>query len=281
MIAYELYSKLNNDFIKDGITDLNWAGRMPNLEKYLHDGFKQTGMGLMCDFTNSIEKVYTTVFLSDRVLSTILSDINTLIFSHHPTNWDIKNHNGNYAITEDYIIKLRERNISIYVLHHPLDNYGKYSTCKTLADKLKINIEKPGFLYFGAMCGVIGTTDFNNINELHECYSQALGHKTSLYQYGQENIQGEKIAICPGGGNDPFVLNEMLNNNIKILITGVTIVNEHSEKSHKLEKENYINLLGGTHYSTEKFAPMKMCKYFSNLGLPTEFIEDEPNLYDL
>lgn len=283
MIAYELYSKLNNDFIKDGITDLNWSARMPNLDKYLTDGFKQTGMGLMCDFTNSIEKVYTTVFLSDKVLSNIVSDnvINALIFSHHPTNWDIKNHNGNYAATEDYIIKLRERNISIYFLHHPLDNYGHYSTCKTLADKLKINIEKPGFLYFGAMCGVIGTTDLKNINEMHGHYSKALGHETSLYQYGQDNIQGEKIAVCPGGGNAPFVLDEMLKNDIKILITGVTIVNEHSEKTHKLEKENHINLLGGTHYSSEKFAPMAMCKYFSNLGLPTEFVEDAPNLYDL
>jgi putative NIF3 family GTP cyclohydrolase 1 type 2 len=283
MEARKLYNKLNNNFIKDGITDLNWAARMPELDKYLHVGFKQTGMGLMCDFTNSIEKVYTTVFLSDKVLSEILSYnvTNALIFSHHPTNWDIKNHNGNYAAKEDYIITLKERNISIYILHHPLDNYGVYSTCKTLANKLKINIEKPGFLYYGAMCGVIGTTDFKNINELHECYSKALGHKTSLYQYGQENIQGEKIAICPGGGNTTFVLNEMLNNNIKILITGCTLVNEYSENTHKLEKENHINLLGGTHYSTEKFAPMKMCKYFSSLNLPTKFVEDEPNLYDL
>jgi putative NIF3 family GTP cyclohydrolase 1 type 2 len=283
MIAHELYSQLNKDFIKGGITDLNWAARMPNLDQYLHAGFKQTGMGLMCDFTNSIEKVYTTVFLSDKVLSKILSDnvTNALIFSHHPTNWDIKNHNGNYAATEDYIIKLRERNISIYTMHHPLDNYGDYSTCKTLADKLKINIEKAGFLYFGALCGITGTTNFKNINELHEDFSKALKHKTSLYQYGRENIKGEKIAICPGGGNAPFILDEMLNNHIKILITGVTLVNEYSEKTHKLEKENQINLLGGTHYSTEKFAPMEMCKYFSNLGLPAEFVEDEPDLYDL
>ena len=56
MEAYELYSRLNNDFIKEGITDLNWAARMPNLDKYLHGGFKQTGMGLMCDFTNRIER---------------------------------------------------------------------------------------------------------------------------------------------------------------------------------------------------------------------------------
>jgi hypothetical protein len=49
MIANELYSKLNNDFIKDGITDLNWAARMPNLDQYLHNGcFLQVGNPHFC-----------------------------------------------------------------------------------------------------------------------------------------------------------------------------------------------------------------------------------------
>jgi hypothetical protein len=39
--------------------------------------------------------------------------------------------------------------------------------------------------------------------------------------------------------------------------------------------------LGGTHYSTEKFACMAMTKYFEKLGLPSEFIEDAPGLADL
>ena len=103
----------------------------------------------------------------------------------------------------------------------------------------------------------------------------------SLYQYGNENIKGERIAVCPGGGNDPFVINEMLRNDIRILITGVTIVNDYSKEAHKLEQENRINVLGGTHYSTEKFAVIKMCRYFENLGLPSEFIEDKPCLHDL
>ena len=46
-------------------------------------------------------------------------------------------------------------------------------------------------------------------------------------------------------------------------------------------KKHKINLLGGTHYSSEKFASMEMCKYFTGLGLPSEFIDDEPDLYDL
>ena len=283
MESRDIYNRLKSDFIKEGITDLNWAAKMPDLDKYLYDDFKQYGMGLMCDFTDRIDRVYTTVFLSDKVLSKVLSDNtnNAMIFSHHPTNWDIEYHNGNYAASEEYIPELRDRNISIYVLHHPLDNFGEYSTCKTLADSINLSIERPAFLYCGALCGVIGTVDYSNIRELHKQYSKTMGHETSLYQYGSDNIQGEKIAVCPGGGNASFVINEMLSNNIRILVTGVTIVNDYSKETHKLEKENHINVLGGTHYSTEKFAPMAMCKYFKDLGLPSEFIDDNPKLYDL
>ena len=37
-----------------------------------------------------------------------------------------------------------------------------------------------------------------------------MGHKISLYLYGQENIQGEKVAVCPGGGNFIDIVDEML-----------------------------------------------------------------------
>lgn len=283
MTATTLYQKLKSDFIKSKISDLNWAARMPDLDKYLYDGFKQDGMGLMCDFAKNIEKVYTTVFLSEKALSKLISDnvTNAMLFSHHPTSWDIKNYNGNYAADENHIAELKKRNISIFILHHPLDNYGDYSTCKTLADNLSIKIDRPAFLYCGAMCGVIGTTNYENINELSNHYSQVVKHKTSLYKYGNEKMDGEKIAVCPGGGNAMFVLEEMVKENIKTLITGVTIVNDYSSQVHSFEKENGINVLGGTHYSTEKFAPIKMCEYFQNLGLQSEFIYDEPDLYDL
>jgi putative NIF3 family GTP cyclohydrolase 1 type 2 len=166
--AEELYVKLKSDFFKEGITDVNWADRMPNLDKYLHEDFNRSGMGLMCDFAEKIEKVLTTVFLSDNVLTKVLSSgvTNALIFSHHPTCWDIRNHNGTYAANEEYIARLRERSISIYVLHHPLNNYGEYSTCKTLADSVNMKSVRPAFLYCGAFCGVIGTTDCADIDEL-------------------------------------------------------------------------------------------------------------------
>jgi len=284
MQTAELYKKLQNDFIKDGIKDIEWADRMPELVEYLYPEFKQNGgMGLMCDFTDEIEKVYTTVFLSDNVLTKLLDAgaSKAMLLSHHPTNWDLKDHDGIYATDEKYIAELKNKNISVYILHHPLDNFGKYSTCGTLADNLKISVERPAFLYYGAMCGIIGTTACKTANELRDRYSRTVGHETSLYLYGDDNIQGERVAVCPGGGNDMFIVGEMMENNIKILITGATIVNDHSRETHEFEKENRINIFGGTHYSSEKYAPMAMCRYFNDLGLPSEFIIDEPNLFDL
>jgi putative NIF3 family GTP cyclohydrolase 1 type 2 len=284
MRATDLYAKLNDDFIVEGIRDIDWINRMSELDGYLTSEFKQNGgMGLMCDFTDEIDKVFTTVFLSENVMEKLLNEniSNAMLFSHHPTSWDLKNRNGNYAPKAEYIAKLKERNISVYILHHPLDNFGKYSTCGTLANELKIHVEKPAFLYYGAMCGVIGTAVCAEIGELSERFSQAAGHRTSLYQYGCKNIQGEKIAVCPGGGNSVFVANEMMRHNAKILITGVTILNGRSRETHEFEKANGINVLGGTHYTTEKYAPMKMCGYFNGLGLPSEFIGDEPDFNDL
>lgn len=112
-------------------------------------------------------------------------------------------------------------------------------------------------------------------------YSETLGHRTSLYAYGAQDLRGESIALCPGGGNSLFVLEEMVRRGVRTLITGVTIDNDHSRGAHDFAKAHGINLLGGTHYSTEKFAPMKMCEYFLSLGLPAGFVHDSPDLYDL
>jgi putative NIF3 family GTP cyclohydrolase 1 type 2 len=284
MKASELYRKLDGDFIKDGIRDVDWVSRLQNVEKYIYPTFKTNGgMGLMCGFADEIEKVYTTVFLSDKVLTYIIDGnvTNALLLSHHPTNWDLKRHNGNYAPNKAYIAKLRERNVAVYILHHPLDDYGEYSTCGTLAEALGVSVEEPAFLHYGAYCGVVGTADCATTDELHQRYTRVMGHKTSLYKYGSDNLRGENIAICPGGGNDMDVAKEMTERGIGTLVTGVSIVNDYSRETHEFERVNRINVLGGTHYGTEKFAMMKMCGYFDGLGLPCEFINDEADLYDL
>lgn len=65
------------------------------------------------------------------------------------------------------------------------------------------------------------------------------------------------------------------------MVTGITAQRPHSQSAHDFAKEHGISLLGGTHYSTEKFACIAMCEYFEKLGLEAEFIPEEPLFEDL
>jgi len=288
MKAIDLYNKLEKDFVIPEITE-NWYDDKEaydeSFEEYVCDNFRQRSIGLLCDFADEINKVYTAVSPSEKVLAKILDDdiTDAMLFVHHPMDWDLSKDPDKafYQINTELLKKLKERRVSIYSLHLPLDNYGEYSTGKTLADALGIKIEKPFCLYYGALCGVIGTTDCKDIHELNARYSQVVGHKTKLYQYGDGRIINNRVGICAGGGNDTDTVNELIENGINVLISGVTVNNMYSADAHKLEEENKVNLIGGTHYSSEKFACIAVCEYFRKLELQAEFVEDMPCFEDL
>ncbi|MCQ1529952.1 Nif3-like dinuclear metal center hexameric protein [Lutispora saccharofermentans] len=282
MKSADLYDRLERDFISENMRD-NWAKYMGELEEYLSPNFKERSMGLVCDFTNEINKVYSAVFPTKEILQSIIDDgaTNAMLFLHHPSIWDSRRAKLFYQMDKELLAKLRENRVSIYNLHVPLDNFSEYSTSKTLADVLDIEIEKPFKEYCGALSGVIGKTNCKTVEELHDKFSKVLGHDTSLYLYGDIAIKDGRIAIVAGGGNNIDTVSEMVENKVDVLITGISANNEDCSEVHELERKSRINVLGGTHYSTEKFACQKMCTYFEKLGLVSAFIEGEPVYEDM
>ena len=279
MKAIDLYGHLEKDFICEGLSD-DWLPYIAGTEDYLSANFIERSMGLVCDFTEEINTIYSAVFPSEKVMKEILDTgaTDAMLFVHHPAAWDISREIALYPMDTALLDQFRERRISIYNLHVPLDNYSEYSTSKTLADALDIQIEKPFAMYFGALCGVMGRTACQTVEELNDVFSQAVGHPTALYQYGNHEIKDGRVAVAAGGGNDRGVVTEMLEDDIRVLITGVSVRNHISSSVHAYEQEQGVNVLGGTHYSTEKFACIKMCDYFNRLGLSAVFIEGEPDL---
>ena len=282
MKAFDLYAQLERDFIRSDMTD-TWAKYMTEIEEHLSSNFKERSMGLVCDFTNEINKVYSAVFPTIEILQKIIDDGTTdaMLFMHHPSIWDIRRAKPFYQMDKGLIEKFREHRISIYILHVPLDNFNEYSTSKTLADVLDIEVEKPFKKYCGALSGVIGKTKCTSVEDLHDRFSKVIGHNTSLYLYGNSDIRNGRVAIVAGGGNNIGTVSEMIESNIDVLITGISVNNEDYSEVHSLEQKNHINVLGGTHYSTEKFACQKMCTYFEKLGLVSTFIEGEPIYEDM
>jgi len=284
MNAINLYNQLEKDFVMPEITEDWYDYGMSVNDEYICENFKQRSLGLLCDFTEEIDKVYTAVFPSDNILEKIINDgtENAMLFVHHPLAWDlVPNEKAFHQINSELLKELKENRISLFNFHLPLDNYGEYSTTKTLADALEIKILKPYNNYNGAVCGIIGKTDCKTVYELQKRYSQAVGHETKLYRYGEPEIKDGKVSLCAGGGNDITVIEDLLKENVNVHITGISLENIYSELSHKLERENKINLLGGTHYSSEKFACIAMCKYFNKLGIVSEFISDSPCFNDM
>ena len=69
---------------------------------------------------------------------------------------------------------------------------------------------------------------------------------------------------------------------INLFLTGITWPEiPWVARNHAAAKEHGVTLVGGTHYSTEKFAPMEMVKFFEGLGLACEFIPETPRLQEL
>lgn len=283
MLAKKLYQHLEKDFINPKLTD-NWYFYMNEISDYICLNFKKRSIGLVCDFTSKINFVYTSVFPSKKVMKKIIKENKNqaLLFTHHPASWDIrKAPNVFEQMNKDLLEIFKKQNISIYTLHSPLDNYGPFSTSLCLAESLNIKINKKFAYENGALNGVIGTSDYKNIKELKKYFEKIVNHKVKLYSYGKSNIKKENIAIIAGGGNDVKFLKEAIKNKAHTFITGISTNNQHSKNAHEFAKANKINILGASHYSTEKFACIKMLKYFKNKGLDSKFIDDKPILEDL
>ena len=283
MKATQLYNKLEKDFITPKMTD-DWAKYMSSVAGYISDNFKKRSMGLVCDFATEINKVYTAVFPSKSVLQKILDEgtQDAMLFVHHPSIWDIRKAPEVFQqMDRDLLEQFKKKRISIYNLHVPLDNYGEYSTSVNLAKALSIKPEKSFAPYFGGFAGVFGKSNSLTIQDLREKFQKAVGHKVSLYDYGDSKIKDKNVALVAGGGNSIEMLEEIAKAGVNTFVTGITAKNEHSRRAHEFAQEHKINILGGTHYSTERFACIALVDYFKKAGLPSKFIEDKPVMEDM
>ena len=109
-----------------------------------------------------------------------------------------------------------------------------------------------------------------------------IGHAVKLYRYGEVALSRGRFAIMAGGAKNTQIYEQLRDWGVNTFITGVTNPEVLWVGAiHKAAKANAVNLLGGTHYSTEKFAPMQMCRYFEAFGLPSEFLSETPRMTEL
>jgi putative NIF3 family GTP cyclohydrolase 1 type 2 len=285
MNAKKLYQKLEIDF-KLGESADDWS-RIDFDKEFITENFRKRYMGILADNAEKINKVYTAVFPSEKVMQEILDrgEQDVLLFTHHPVDWKIKPGQSPFVnFNRELLQKFKENKIAIYTLHTPLDRNGEYSTSVNFAKALGIMQTGEFAEYFGFLSGVLGKTDCGNISEMAKRFEKAIGHDVKIWNYGASEIRDNRVAVVAGGGTDAGILDEIVKLGINTFVTGITVCQnnyEPSVRAHEIAKKNGINLIGGTHYSTEKFACMKILEYFEAQGIPSEFIENDPDMGDL
>lgn len=284
MKAKELYKRIDKDFEIDKYED-DWS--FVEFNEFINPTFKERYIGVMLDNSDNIEKVYTSTIPDTIVLDKLLArnETDVLLFSHHAMGYDPTLEGFPfYNIPIDYLKQLKEKRISFYVLHIPLDKNGTFSTSVNLAKALQLPVVGEFCEYLGCKVGVICETGFTKMTDFAIHVQNVIGHDVKVRQYGDEIIENRRVAIAAGGGCIDFVARELSELGVNTYLTGLIKPMPSFEPSmefHRIAKENKINVVGATHYSTEKFACIAMVDYFAGLGMEAEFIEGTPCMEDL
>jgi putative NIF3 family GTP cyclohydrolase 1 type 2 len=276
----ELTRRLDKEFaVQSSSEDLTqWAVTGHNRD-LIDPDFLEGKTGLMVSGSDTIHSVRTAVFVTDHVVLQLSELEPCLLFSHH--NFDYyEDERGLQAIRPDQIEKVLHSGHSIYVAHAPLDTHPVYGTSLALAETVGITTYERFYDYFGAPAALAGITDNRDFKNFSESVREKLKRpKVDTVEY---RPHVDKIAVVAGGGDIPDLLQEAHDMQCDTLLLGtlehrwaLPAVQESHEQFLKLNENLQLNLIGGSHFGTERPAMIRVLDLFRNFGISCEYCEDE------
>lgn len=241
-------------------------------------------MGLQYDHTDEIHKVYTATFVSDEVVDVIVNcgEQDVLLFTHHPVSQRKDITKDSLPLTDSLVEKLRNNRISVFNYHIPLDRVSPWSPGTNLAKALGITPYQAFYEQNQVRMGLLCHTPFTTRTEFAQAVERTLGHQVKVYPYGEEKLIEGRIALMGGGASNSSIYEWLRQQGVNLFLTGMTApIIPWAARNHAEAQKHGISLVGGTHYSTEKYAPMEMVKLFENLGLEAEFLPETPNFEEM
>ncbi len=276
----KIIEELDHEFDSlSGREDLvQWAVTEENC-KWINPTFLKQKTGLMIVGEGKIHAAWTSVFVTDRVVEKLSGEPSCLLMTHHNFNY-FEDERGLQPISQEQIQKLMKQGHSVYVAHAPLDTHPLYGTSVSLAEALGIKPMDRFYDYFGAPTAVVGEIEEQDFKAYAEHVRKCLLRpKVDMMQH---RPQVHRVAVVAGGGDLPDVLQEAHALGADTMLLG-TLANRWAikgvQEAHNeflgLNEKLKLNLIGGSHYNTERLAMVKVAGFFEKLGVPGVFCEDE------
>jgi putative NIF3 family GTP cyclohydrolase 1 type 2 len=277
MEARCFYRNLESMFLLHDCQD-SW----PRLQDHpaVCDEFKRCSMGLVLDFASRVERTATAVFPSPRVLAQLRDAgfCSGVLLTHHPMHWDLKTPDVWSFPGAKALDFLRDRQIALYALHSPLDRDGPCATGRTFAEAIGVGFERTFYPYMGHDAGVIGRSPAADLHELTGIVASAVGHDVTTHAYNRGDI--ERIGVA-GGGVNLEAIEQAASLGVQAIVTGISVINAHSESAHASAARNGIAWIGASHYSSERFACEALAVALRRMGLPSHFCADTADAADM
>ena len=259
------------------------------LEKNATKEFLKENRGLIIKSSDEVKKIYLACFPSTYVLKQIAKEKDVLLITHHPFDWDGTGMGFKRYSNEDYRL-MQKNSISLLFMHVPWDHVrnekNRVSTAYGTAKKLKMKVEGEFQEYHKATVSVYGKLPVKSFDGLVKYVKRNLGKKTlNIFKYGSDEVG--LVAVVPGGGNEAEMLEEAHELGVSTYITGCTDRCKNAYSKNKAKKflakakELKMNVIGASHYLTEKWAMQQSVPYFKRFGLPVKFVEDKAQLKKL
>jgi putative NIF3 family GTP cyclohydrolase 1 type 2 len=129
--------------------------------------------GLMLRGAEEVTGVFLAAFPSGLVLARFITEAEpgALLFVHHPIDLESGDPRGEWGrffqpISSDHVKTLRDRRLSVYSCHAPLDYHAQLSTSRSMAAALRARVTDVFFPYGSGYAGVIAEIAPTSLAEL-------------------------------------------------------------------------------------------------------------------
>lgn len=279
MRTSDLASRLDEAFgIAASAEDLLQFAVVDDNRHLLNPEFLDRRTGLVLKSSQTVERVFTAVFISAGVTGKILQHPNSLVFTHHHFDYS-EDERGLQPIPPGVLESLRDAGVSLYVAHAPLDTHPAYGTSRALAELCGVAPEERFYDYFGAPVALFGRVERTDFEPFAEFVRTRLERPYLTLHKHRPHV--ERLAVVAGGGDLPDLLEMAHGHGCDTLLTGtvenrfaVPVLQELNRKFHELNGKLKLNLIGGTHYGTERPAMIRVVDMFQQYGVPCSYCED-------
>jgi putative NIF3 family GTP cyclohydrolase 1 type 2 len=267
------------------LIDFNWEG-------FFEDDFTDRFNGLMINGEKPIKKIVCCVFFNNEIARKVLEmeEDGIMIFAHHPVQMECGDPEGEKGrgflpIDPGLLNRLKERGVSVYTCHAPLDAGSKsgLGTAEAYVKRLGLTLIEQYYPYAHGYAGRLCQLPHTIMTSALISRLQEMINLPYVDLQGVEEREISKVVILPGGGGSYDDIKGAEDKGADCIITGevtAKIDGERGDKESALLDDYYpnatISAIGLSHAGSEFLVMYDIVKWMKeNIGIEAEVLPEE------